>query len=35
MVESEGYNPIPDMPYCKTEIEAVKPVILHGELSKI
>ncbi len=29
------WNPIPDMPYCKTEIEAVKPVIINGDLSKI
>ncbi|MFP4423736.1 MAG: hypothetical protein ACLFP2_00735 [Candidatus Woesearchaeota archaeon] len=28
-------NPIPEMPYCKTEIEAVKPIILDGDLSKI
>ncbi len=28
-------NPIPDMPYCKTEIEAVKPIILYGDLRKI
>ncbi|MDP1759984.1 MAG: hypothetical protein Q8L01_00750 [Candidatus Woesebacteria bacterium] len=28
-------NPIPDMPYCKTEIEAVKPIILNGDLTKI
>jgi len=28
-------NPIPDMPYCKSEIEAVKPVILNGDLTKI
>lgn len=28
-------NPIPDMPYCQTEIEAVKPIILHGDFSKI
>lgn len=28
-------NTIPDMPYCKTEIEAVKPVILNGDLTKI
>jgi len=28
-------NPIPEMPYCKTEIEAVKPIILNGDLSKI
>ena len=29
------FNPIPDMPYCKTEIEAVKPVIINGDLSLI
>lgn len=28
-------NPIPEMPYCRTEIEAVRPVILNGDLSKI
>lgn len=28
-------NPIPDIPYYKTEIEAVKPVILNGDLNKI
>lgn len=28
-------NPVPDMPYCKSEIEAVRPVILNGDLSKI
>ena len=28
-------NPIPDMPYCRSEIEAVKPVILNGDLRKI
>ena len=28
-------NPIPEMTYCKSEIEAVKPVILNGALSKI
>lgn len=28
-------NPVPDMPYCKTEIEAVKPVIINGDLTKI
>lgn len=28
-------NPIPDIPYYKTEIEAVKPVILNGDLSRI
>lgn len=29
------FNPIPDMPYCKSEIEAVKPIILHADLKKI
>lgn len=29
------WNPIPEMPYCKSEIEAVKPVIINGDLSKI
>lgn len=28
-------NPIPDNPYYKTEIEAMRPVILNGDLSKI
>ena len=28
-------NPIPEIPYYKTEIEAMKPVILHGDLSKV
>ena len=28
-------NPIPEMPYCKSEIEAVKPVILNNDLTKI
>ncbi|MBU4466579.1 hypothetical protein KKF47_00755 [Patescibacteria group bacterium] len=28
-------NPIPEIPYYKTEIEAVKPVIINGNLSKI
>lgn len=28
-------NPIPDMPYYKTEIEAMKPVVVNGDLSKI
>jgi len=28
-------NPIPDMPYCKTEIEAVKPIIINGDLTLI
>lgn len=29
------YNPIPDMPYYKTEIEAMKPVVINGDLLKI
>ena len=29
------WNPIPDMPYCKTEIEAIKPVIINGDLAMI
>ncbi|OGN01947.1 MAG: hypothetical protein A3B91_02655 [Candidatus Yanofskybacteria bacterium RIFCSPHIGHO2_02_FULL_41_29] len=29
------YNPIPEIPYYKSEIEAVKPVIINGDLSKI
>lgn len=29
------YNPIPDIPYYKTEIEAVKPIIIHEDLSLI
>lgn len=28
-------NPIPDIKFYKSEIEAVKPVILNGDLSKI
>lgn len=28
-------NPIPDMPYYKTEIEAMRPIILNGDLSKV
>jgi hypothetical protein len=28
-------NPIPEMPYCKSEMEAVRPVILNGDLSLI
>ena len=28
-------NPIPDMPYCRSEIEAVKPVVINGDLEKI
>jgi len=29
------WNPIPEIPYYKTEIEAVKPIIINGDLSKI
>ncbi len=29
------YNPIPDILYYKSEIEAVKPIIIHGDFSKI
>lgn len=29
------FNPIPEIPYYKTEIEAVKPIILNGNLSLI
>lgn len=28
-------NPIPDIPYYRTEIEAMEPVILNGDLAKI
>lgn len=28
-------NPIPDIPYYRTEIEAMKPIILNGDLSKV
>lgn len=28
-------NPIPEIPYYKTEIEAMKPVVLNGDLSMI
>lgn len=28
-------NPIPEMPYCQTEIEAVRPVIINGDLTLI
>ena len=28
-------NPVPEMPHCKSEIEAVKPIIINGDLSKI
>lgn len=26
------YNPIPDIPYYKSEVEAVKPIIINGDL---
>jgi hypothetical protein len=29
------YNPIPDIEYYKTEIEAVKPIIINQDLTKI
>lgn len=29
------YNPIPEIPFYKTEIEAMKPIIIHGYLSRI
>lgn len=29
------YNPIPEMPYCKSELEAVEPIVLNGDLRKI
>ena len=29
------YNPIPEIPYYKSEIEAVKPGIINGDLTKI
>lgn len=28
-------NPIPHMPYYETEIVAMQPIIIHGDLSKI
>lgn len=28
-------NPVPEIPYYMTEIIAMKPVVIHGELSKI
>ncbi len=28
-------NPIPDIPYYKSEIEAVRPVIINGDLTQI
>lgn len=29
------YNPIPGIPYYKTEIEAMRPIIIDGDLKKI
>ena len=29
------YNPIPEIPYYQSEIEAVKPVVINGDLSLI
>ena len=29
------WNPIPEMQYCKSEIEAVNPVIINGDVSLI
>ena len=28
-------NPIPDIPFYKTEIEAIKPMVINGDLKKI
>ena len=28
-------NPIPDIPFYKTEIEAVKPIVINGDFTKI
>jgi hypothetical protein len=28
-------NPIPEIPFYKTEIEAMRPVVLNGDLAKI
>lgn len=28
-------NPIPEMPYCQSEIEAVRPIVIDGDLAKI
>ena len=27
-------NPIPDMPSCRTEIEAFRPIVLNGDLTR-
>lgn len=29
------YNPIPEIPYYKSEIEAVRPIVVNGDLSLI
>ena len=29
------WNPIPDIPYYKKEIESMKPVVINGDLGKI
>jgi hypothetical protein len=29
------YNPLPELTYCKSEIEAVKPIVINGDLSLI
>lgn len=29
------YNPIPEIPFYQSEIEAVRPIIIHGDLSRI
>ncbi len=28
-------NPLPDMPYCREELEATHPVVINGDFSKI
>ncbi|MBD3360567.1 hypothetical protein GF366_02070 [Candidatus Peregrinibacteria bacterium] len=29
------YNPMPDMPYCREELEAVHPIVINGDLDLI
>ena len=29
------FNPVPEIPYYKTEIEAVRPIIINGDLSLV
>ncbi len=29
------YNPIPDMPHYKTELEAIKPIVINQDLSAV